>query len=418
MVKELLRMGEKENILLIEKLITDDDFDKLKDYSKEVNVFKITGIELNEIRHSNTIAWLLNPFGNHNLGALFFQKFMSHLFEENHDYFNEKSINILELLLNDIDDIEVFREKEHIDILVVSQRIKFVLCIENKIKAGIGNNQLNNYYKIIKEQYPSPPFRQLFLLLWPSGDKVPVDKSENQEDWISASYEDIVKILRSILDLDIEQKVKYIIGDYIKLLEKEQIVENAELDGILSRLCTKHKDAIDLLLEYSKRSKESQPVGRVREIIKEILLEYEKEEKIVGIKEAASSLSFNTTNMNKYFPLDQDKPGSWKDGQKYKYWVILEEPDKTRMYLQVNLLGQDDDIKKKMELIRDKFNPTKNTSKEFNKIKHWYINIKWTHDSMEDLFKDERVQEMKAEIKKTLNEILQWEETEVKNILK
>jgi len=405
-------MGEKENILLIEKLITDEDFDKLKDHFKDINIFKVMGIDQNEIRHSNTIAWLLDPSKNHNLGALFFQKLMAQLFEKDTDYFNDRDINILQLLLNDIDDMKVSREKEDIDILVVSKKSNFVLCIENKIKADISENQLKKYYKHIKEHYSS--YNMIFLLLSPAGFKAPPDKSDNPEDWFPASYEDIVKILRSILDLDIEQKVRYIIDDYIKLLEKENIVGNVKLDEILSSLFTKHKDAIDLLLEHSKKSKESQPVRRVQGIIKEILQEYE--EKIVGIKETASSLSFNTTNMNKYFPSDQNKPGSWTDGQKYKYWVILDRPDKARMYLQVGPLGQDDDIKKKMELMQNEFNPTQKMTPKHNKIKDWYININWTHDSLEDLNKDERVQDMKTEIRNTLNKILQWEETELKKL--
>jgi len=411
-------MDERDKILLIEKLITDEDFDKLKDYFKDINIFKVTGIGKWEIKHSNILAWFFNPLGNHNLGALFFQKFMSQLFEKNLDYFNDREINILQLLINDVDDIKVSREKYKIDILIVSRinENEFVICIENKIDADIGEEQLNDYYDVITNQYPKS--KRIFLLLSPSGYKVSADKSENHEEWISASYEDIVKILSSILRLDIEQKVKYIIGDYIKLLEERQIVDNINLDDILSSLFAKHKDAIDLLLEYSKKSEESQPVSRVQGIFKEVLLEYEKEKKIACIKDAAT-LSFNTTNMNKYFPPVQDKSGSWRDGQKYKYWVQLRDgPDKVRIYLQTNPLGQDDDIKRKMILLRNEINPNKKTwTPEYNKIKDWYIDINWTDDSLEDLNKDERVQDIKAEIRKTLGEILDWEKTKVKNIL-
>jgi hypothetical protein len=415
MVKELLRMGEKENILLIEKLITDEDFDKLKGHSKDINFYKVTGIDQNEIRHSNIIAWLFDPFENHNLGALFFQKFMSQLFENAPDYFNDRKINILNLLLNDFDDMEVFREKKAIDILVVSKSMNFVLCIENKINAGISDTQLIKYYKYINERYSS--FNKIFLLLSRTGIEVPVDKSENPEDWIPASYEDIVKILRSLLELDIEQKVWYIIDDYIKLLEKEDIVENAELDGILSRLCTKHKDAIDLLLKYQ----ESQPViRRVQEIFKEIFLEYQNERKVICNKTIDSfSISFNTTNMNKYFQPVQDRSGSWRDGTKYKYWIFLKErSSKPRIFLQVGPLGQDDDTIKKMDLIRNAVNPKKRWTEQYNLIKDWEIDIDWTSDSLEILNKDEYVQEMKAEIRKTMDQILCWEETEVRKIFK
>jgi len=413
-------MDEREKILLIEKLITDEEFYNLKNYFKDINIFKVMGINQKEIKHSNTIAWLLDPFASHNLGALFFQKFMSQLFEKDPDYFNDRfndsNINILHLLLNDIDDMKVFREKENIDILVVSKKLKIVFCIENKINAGINNEQLDKYYKYINEHYSS--FSKFFLLLSPAGYEVPVDKSENPEDWISASYEDIVKILRSILKLYLEQKVRYIIGDYVKFLEKENIVGNVELDGILSSLCAKHKDAIDLLLNYQK----SQPViNRVREIFKETFQDYEKQGKIVCKKSTIDSFwfFFSTTNMNKYFPPDQNRQGSWKFDveAKYQYWVNLNERTcpPPRIVLQLGPLGQDDDTIRKMDLIRKKINPTKKKwSGQYNLIKVWDINIDWTLDSLEDL-NDEH---MKAEIRKTLDEILLWEETEIKNILK
>jgi hypothetical protein len=404
-------MGEKENILLIEKLITDNDFDKLKDYFKDINIFKVMGIDQNEIRHSNTIAWFLDPFKNHNLGSLFFQKFMSYMFEKDPDYFNDRNINILHLLLTDIDDMKVFREKEDIDILVVSKKLKFVICIENKINAGIGDTQLDKYYKYINEHYSS--FSKFFLLLSPAGYEVPVDKSENPEAWISASYEDIVKILRSILELDIDQKVKYIIGDYIKLLEKENIVENVKLDEILSSLCAKHKDAIDLLLKYQ----ESQPaIRRLREVIKETFLEYDKTKKIICNKNSLDTfrLVFYTTNMNKYFQPVDDKSGSWSEGTKYRYWIYLRDKSPCLVF-ELGPLEQDDDTIKKMNLIRKSVKLKEVTaSAKYRQTKFWDINIDWTYDSLENM-NDEH---MRLEIRKTLDEILQWEETEVKNILK
>ena len=257
----------------------------------------------------------------------------------------------------------------------------------------------------------------------PTGYEVPDDKSENPEDWISTSYEDIVKILRSILELDIDQKVQYIIGDYIKLLEERQIVEDVNLEKILSSLCAKHKDAIDLLLEYrNKREGEQSVIRRVREIFKEIFQEYGK---IFCIKETTYTLRFNTTSMNKYFPPVQDKSGSYEDGTKYKYWINLKDKKcpPPSIVLELGSSGQDDDIIRKMNLLIKSANIKKEVTAsddKYTQTKHWKMNnIDWTLDSLEDLNKNEYLQDMKAEIRKTLDEIFIWEETEeIKNILK
>lgn len=408
------RMDERESLLLIEKLITDEEFDKLKDYSKDINIFKVTGIDLKEIRHSNTIAWLLRPYESHNLGSMFFQKFVAQLFEENPDYFNDRNINIFQLLLNDLDDLEVYREKENMDILIVSRKRKLVFCIENKIEADIDDEQLDKYYETVTEQYSS--FKKVFLLLWPSGDDVPDDKTKHPEDWISTSYENIVKILRSILKLDIEQKVRYIIGDYIKILEKGYIVENVELDKILSSLYAKHKDAIDLLVTYCDAHGELQPgIRRVKEILKKTFLGYEGKIRCNKDSLDKSVMVFYTPNMDKYFPPVNDKSGYWREGTKYRYWINLKErkPNKPHIRFELNPHGQDDDTIRYMNKII-KLEGKKEVTASDDKLrrtKDWNININW--DSLEDLEDLEDFDEwhIEAEIKDVLEKIINWEET-------
>lgn len=46
-----------------------------KKENKEFNIFKILKLDKYEIRHSNFLAWLLNPKESHNLGDKFFKQF-------------------------------------------------------------------------------------------------------------------------------------------------------------------------------------------------------------------------------------------------------------------------------------------------------------------------------------------------------
>jgi hypothetical protein len=403
-------MDDRDKLLFLERLITDPEFNKLQNLSTSLNFFKITGIDSQEIKHSNTIAWFFDPLGSHNLGSLFFQRFIAQLFEEKQDYFNDQNINILELLLSDLDDMEVIRERENdIDILLKSKRNQFIICIENKVWSGLGDKQLDKYYEYIIEKYPSYN-KKIFILISPSGYEVPGDKSKYLEKWTASSYENIVKILRSISELNIEQKIKYIIEDYIELLEKEHIVENTKLDNVLAQLCTKHKEAINLLLEYHSNIEQSQSViKRIQEVFVETLQKLENEDKIICNKSSLVKyfLIFYTRNMNEYFPPLNDESGSWKEGSKYRYWIDLKrQSNKPRITLELGPLGQDPATIVKFNLIR-KFVHKKEVSAadQYRQTIHWDIDIDWSDFSLDDI--DEKY--IQKEIIETLNKIFQWE---------
>jgi hypothetical protein len=316
---------------------------------------------------------------------------------------------MLDLLLSDLDDIEVIREKENnIDILVKSKNDNFVLCIENKVWAGLSDDQLDKYYDYVKNKYSS--YKQIFVLLSPSGYEVPGEKSKHIEEWVSYSYENIVKILRPISKSDIEQKTQYIIKDYIELLEKEHIVENLDLNDILAKLCTKHKEAIDLLLEYRNNIEESQSVIKhIQEIYVAALQKLENEGKIICNEKSLSKyfLEFYTTKMDRYFPPLKDESGSYQNGTKYKYFVNLKRSESySQITLELGAFKQDNDTINKFNLIR-KFVHKKEltTGNQYSQTENWKIDVdlsQFTLDNIDDQYIQEKILE-------TLDKIFQWE---------
>ena len=333
---------------------------------------------------------------------MFFQKIISHLFNEKPDYFNDKDINILELLLSDLDDAKVVREENNIDILFRSQKAKFILCIENKVWAGLSNEQLDKYYKCITEYDES--YKKVFVFLSPSGDEVPDNKSLHPEAWIPLSYQIIVDILGDIFGsiskskLDIEQKIKYIIDDYIDLLKKEHIVENPELDKLLGKLCGKHKDAIDILLSYSSNYK-----ARIKNVYKLII----DEDFRISSKSDSNWLAFRTDKMNNIFPKNGDNSGFWEDGTKYIYGIGLEKA-KPYIMFQIGSQGQDSKTIEMFNKIRKNVSNTQDITAEqpFVNIKSWELNISWYTDE----------ENIKNEIEDKLKKIGEWED-EVAGIL-
>ena len=55
-------------------LIMDTNFQFLCDAKESINVFKIA--DINEIKNSNMLAWILNPNENHNCGDIFLKRLL------------------------------------------------------------------------------------------------------------------------------------------------------------------------------------------------------------------------------------------------------------------------------------------------------------------------------------------------------
>lgn len=121
------------------------------------NAFDVLGIAKTEIRHSNVLAWLMDPAENHGLGDGVIRGFV------NHTARNLEADDIFDDLLMDCDDFSIRREWLHIDILAVNEKEKHVLCIENKTFSGQHDNQLERYHTDVEREFPDCRRRFVFL---------------------------------------------------------------------------------------------------------------------------------------------------------------------------------------------------------------------------------------------------------------
>ena len=57
----------------LDKLAADPDFLRLDRWLRKFNIFDAVGIERQELRHSDFLAFLLNPYRDHGLGGTFIE---------------------------------------------------------------------------------------------------------------------------------------------------------------------------------------------------------------------------------------------------------------------------------------------------------------------------------------------------------
>ena len=221
-------------------LLKDENFDKLDLGLKNPNIFQILRITNNEIRHSNFLAWLLNPNESHKLGDAFLKRFLRQVFSS--DKFDKLEQADVEGL--DLSKVEIRREWKNIDILIMLENI--VICIENKVLSKEHSNQLKRYKEIVDENFSD--YERSFVYLTPEG-----ENSENDDDtYEPISYEFIVETLERIVSVygeSLNAQVRNYIKDYITIIKRE-LMKTDKLTILSQKIYQNHKEIFDFIYEH------------------------------------------------------------------------------------------------------------------------------------------------------------------------
>lgn len=222
-----------------DRLINDEDFDRLDLGLKNPNIFEILRISKNEIRHSNFLSWLLDPEGSHKLGDIFLKRFLREVFSsskfEDIDQIDVEGLNL--------SSVEILREWKNIDILIHLEDV--IVCVENKVLSSEHSNQLSRYKKIIESEFPK--HKQTFVYLNPDGESS-VEESDNYHP---ISYDFIVDSLSRIISVHRESmntQVKNYIKDYITIIKRE-LMSTDKLTMLSQKIYNNHKELFDFIIE-------------------------------------------------------------------------------------------------------------------------------------------------------------------------
>jgi hypothetical protein len=186
-----------------ENVFSDADYQTLQSTLTRPNIFLCSGSGQYEVRHSNFIAWLLNPNETHQQKDLFLRAFLRAIGSDSAENF---------------DDFEIHREtKYNIDIFI--RLGKTVLVIENKVKAKDSVGQLAKYRTKIETGYEA---HSINFIYWTLHGDDPTDQVEG-ENWNRYSYQQFIDVLESVLFEINEPRVKMYIEDYIEALKIEHL---------------------------------------------------------------------------------------------------------------------------------------------------------------------------------------------------
>lgn len=233
--------ADKMKSLLAGLLIEDPDFGMLESSISEYCPFEAVGMVNEEIRHSAFLAHCIDPYRPHGFGADFLRLLLDTIVKG----LAPPPVSRLELHLADFDKVDVRREWQHIDVLVVLPAIKLVVAFELKIGAGEGHDQLGRYSRAIEAMWPERDgWQHLKLFLTRSLDQ-PSDSS-----WHPVDY----SVVTGAIDrFETEsragsQLARDTLFAYANMLRRHH-VGHEKLDAIADMLWKKHAEALNFLME-------------------------------------------------------------------------------------------------------------------------------------------------------------------------
>lgn len=235
-----MTMDNEERALLEAFVVENEDLERLEALLAQFNIFEALGAVRQELRHSDFLAFLVDPAQNHGLGDAFLKRLLKRALVEAADF----RLSAVEVDVADLHSATVRREWQNIDILIHDPENHLICAIENKIDSGEHSEQLQRYRNSVEGEFPNE--RAIFLFLTPEGD-LPSD-----EAYIPISYAliaELISAVRQNRESILAPAVGTLMDHYATMLRRH-IVSESEIAKLCRQIYNRHKQALDLIFEH------------------------------------------------------------------------------------------------------------------------------------------------------------------------
>jgi len=237
-------MTPDEQHRLLEALIVDNDnLEQLEDMIAEFNIFETMGAVRQELRHSDFLAFLLNPSGKHGLGSRFLKRFLKRVVQ-----LPKSNISAIDVDVLDLSGAVVERESNHIDVLVHDMSVGFVCVIENKIYSGEHSDQLNRYLEVVENRFGKDIEHLILIFLSPDG----TPPEDDNSPYIPVSYSlvhDTIETVRQRNQASLGASVNMSMEHYATMLRRH-LMDESDIAELCRKIYAEHKDALDLIFQH------------------------------------------------------------------------------------------------------------------------------------------------------------------------
>lgn len=222
-------------------VVGNDDLAQLEERIGRFNIFDALGIVRAEIRHSQFLAWLLDPGESHGTGQLFLRAVVMDMLARAPR--GLRPCSPVELDGLDLGQVEISRERDHIDILIVIDEPRLVFAIENKVDSTEHSGQLERYRTLVSRRYPG--HKHLLVYLTRQGDE------PSDEAWSPYGYADLHRTLARVRRLNeggVGEDVAAFLDHYLRMIGS-RFMDDPKIDELCERIYKNHRQALELIFE-------------------------------------------------------------------------------------------------------------------------------------------------------------------------
>lgn len=233
-------MSDDERAWLESLVVDNRELEELETRLAEFNIFEALGAVRQELRHSDFLAFLLNPSQNHGLDDDFLKRFLKRTLAGLPD----APIGAIDIDVADLRAAVVQREWRNIDILVHDEANRLVVVLENKVGSGEHSDQLVRYRQIACHEFQD--CRIVYIFLTPEGDQ------PSDEAYVPVNYADVAQLVEDVRNAHattIGPDVGGLMAHYTAMLRRH-IVTDSEVAELCQKIYQRHKGALDLIFEH------------------------------------------------------------------------------------------------------------------------------------------------------------------------
>ncbi len=286
-------------------VVENDELLQLEERIGRFNIFDALGIVNAEIRHSNFLAWLLDPNESHGQGPLFLKAILMDLLRQSPPEF--RPLSPVQIDGAELRGVDVRREWRNIDLLITCKDPAFVMAIENKVGSKEHSKQLERYRETVDKEFGKT--RRQYVYLTRDGDE-PTDES-----WTVYTYEDIHRVLqraRTANATSIGDDVLAFLDHYIRLIGS-RFMDDPKIDELCQTIYKNHRQAIDLIIERTKAGR-SEALSAVEDYIRS------NKDRWVFLNATTRNVSFLPKAWYAVMPKISSRPR--KDPRSWLWWDV------------------------------------------------------------------------------------------------
>ena len=217
-----------------------NELEQLEMLLRNFNLFEALKLVWHEVRHSDFLAYLLDPQQNHGLTDRFLKAMLQSAVKGRAN----SSVTPIDVDVWNLTLAEVHREWHNIDIFVRDEANRLAVIVENKVQSEEHSNQLARYYEMVAKEFTGWSIVAIYLTR--------EGNNPSDERFVALGYEQICELVERLVSLIgpvLDNGVRTVIGHYAEMLRRH-IVAESKISELCRRIYAKHRQALDLIYEH------------------------------------------------------------------------------------------------------------------------------------------------------------------------